>query len=34
MAAFRKPEAQRVAVDVKYVGFDIPNDLVFGYGLD
>jgi hypoxanthine phosphoribosyltransferase len=34
MAAFRKPEAQRVAVDVKYVGFDIPNEFVVGYGLD
>jgi hypoxanthine phosphoribosyltransferase len=21
-------------VDVKYVGFDIPNDFVVGYGLD
>ena len=34
MAAFRKPEAQRVAVDVAYVGFDIPNEFVVGYGLD
>ena len=34
MAGFRKPEAQRVAVDVKYVGFDIPNEFVVGYGLD
>ena len=34
LAAFRKPEAQRVAVDVKYVGFDIPNEFVVGYGLD
>ena len=34
MAAFRKPEAQRVAVDVGYVGFDIPNEFVVGYGLD
>jgi hypoxanthine phosphoribosyltransferase len=30
----RKPEAMRVAVDVKYVGFDIPNEFVVGYGLD
>ncbi|MPZ61328.1 MAG: hypoxanthine phosphoribosyltransferase [Propionibacteriales bacterium] len=30
----RKPEAQRMAVKVKYVGFDIPNDFVVGYGLD
>ena len=34
MAALRKPEAQRVAVDVAYVGFDIPNEFVVGYGLD
>ena len=30
----RKPEAQRIAVDVKYFGFDIPNEFVVGYGLD
>jgi hypoxanthine phosphoribosyltransferase len=30
----RKPEAQRMAVEVKYVGFDIPNEFVVGYGLD
>ena len=30
----RKPEAQQMDVEVKYVGFDIPNAFVVGYGLD
>ncbi|GAA4684577.1 hypoxanthine phosphoribosyltransferase [Nocardioides nanhaiensis] len=30
----RKPEAQKMPVDVKYVGWDIPNEFVVGYGLD
>lgn len=34
MAMFRKPGAARMDVPVKYVGFDIPNDFVVGYGLD
>ena len=34
MTAFRKPEAAQNAVDVSYVGFDIPNEFVVGYGLD
>lgn len=33
-AMFRKPEAVKEPVDVKYVGFDIPNSFVVGYGLD
>ncbi len=33
-ALLRKPDAQRMAVDVRYVGFDIPNEFVVGYGLD
>jgi len=30
----RKPDAQQMDVEVKYVGFDIPNAFVVGYGLD
>ncbi|MGN6131995.1 MAG: hypoxanthine phosphoribosyltransferase [Nocardioidaceae bacterium] len=30
----RKPEAQQMSVDVQYVGYDIPNKFVVGYGLD
>jgi hypoxanthine phosphoribosyltransferase len=30
----RMPEAVRVPVEVRYVGFDIPREFVVGYGLD
>ncbi|MFL6112096.1 MAG: hypoxanthine phosphoribosyltransferase [Catenulispora sp.] len=34
VALFRKPDAVKVPVPVKYVGFDIPSEFVVGYGLD
>ena len=34
LAILRKPEAAKVEVECKYVGFDIPADFVVGYGLD
>lgn len=34
VAMLRKPDALRMPVEVRYVGFDIPNAFVVGYGLD
>ena len=34
VALLRKPDAVKVEVPVKYVGFDIPNEFVVGYGLE
>ncbi len=30
----RKPDAMRADVDIAYIGYDIPNEFVVGYGLD
>ena len=34
LTLMRKPDALRVPLTPKYVGFDIPNEFVVGYGLD
>ena len=34
MAMFRKPDAMKTDIDVAYVGYDLPNQFVIGYGLD
>jgi hypoxanthine phosphoribosyltransferase len=33
-ALLRKEGIQQVELDLRYVGFDIPNEFVIGYGLD
>ena len=33
-ALLTKPERREIEVDVRYIGFEIPNKFVIGYGLD
>ncbi len=34
LTMLRKPDAVKVDLEPKYIGFDIPNEFVVGYGLD
>lgn len=34
LTMFRKPDALKSAVQADYVGFDLPDEFVVGYGLD
>ncbi|HSI73892.1 MAG TPA: hypoxanthine phosphoribosyltransferase, partial [Fimbriimonas sp.] len=34
VALLSKPEARKVETPVEYIGFEIPNEFVVGYGLD
>jgi hypoxanthine phosphoribosyltransferase len=34
VSMLRKPGVQRVDIPIAYLGFDIPNEFVVGYGLD
>lgn len=34
LTLLRKPEAAKVEIDTRWVGFDIANEFVVGYGLD
>jgi hypoxanthine phosphoribosyltransferase len=33
-ALLTKPSRRRVALDVRYVGFEVPDEFVVGYGID
>ena len=33
-ALLSKPARRRVELDIKYLGFEVPNEFVVGYGLD
>lgn len=31
---FMKPDSFKEKIDIKYIGFEIPNDFIVGYGMD
>ncbi|HEX9649131.1 MAG TPA: hypoxanthine phosphoribosyltransferase [Cyclobacteriaceae bacterium] len=34
VSLFRKEKAKQYDMNIKYIGFEIPNDFIVGYGLD
>ena len=34
VSLLHKPDAKKVECEIDYIGFEIPNDFVVGYGLD
>lgn len=34
MTLLRKPDVLKVPIEVRYLGFDVPNEFVVGFGLD
>ena len=34
VTAFDKPSRRKIDIDVHYIGLEIPNEFIVGYGLD
>lgn len=34
VSLLNKPERRRADIDVKYIGFEVPNEFIVGYGID